>query len=110
MSPWSEPFKNLQTTVKHLIWATALFGIVISAIALSGLSVATYVLYDNIDSNKANIQRNQDTIVALCRQINSDNAELLIAALDLGVPYNKVQFLLPRPCNLAALRKRYGVE
>jgi hypothetical protein len=112
MTPWRDPFleleKNIKNTVQHMITATVIFGVVISLIALAAIGISGFVLHDHYESNKANIQRNQDTIVALCRELNERDIELKIAAIDLGVPPNRLTFLTKRPCKPDQLRKKFG--
>lgn len=113
MSPWRDPFveleRNIKKTVKKMITATMVFGVVISIIALGAIGISGFVLHDHYESNRANIQRNQDTIVALCRELNERDIELKIAAIDLGVPPNRLTFLTRRSCKLDQLRKKFGV-
>lgn len=87
----------LQHTVRRLIWVTAIFAAFISIIAISGLSVAWYSLHQQVE-------RNEDTIAALCREVNEHNRTISTILRDAGIPRHLLAPLAPRPCNVRELR------
>lgn len=81
-----------------MIWASVIFGIVISIIAISGLSIAWYSLHEQV-------KRNEEVIVHLCRDINEHNRSIITLALDFGVPPYQLEPFKSRPCTIDHLRE-----
>lgn len=105
--PWRSAFAELQRSVRHLIWASAIFAVVIGGISILGLGLAWYSVKQQIHVNRANIEQNQQNIIALCREINEHNKDIRTLMLDFGLqPYQLTQFL-PQPCTSNRLQRKF---
>lgn len=92
-----DPFSRLTHTVNVWIWLSTIFGIIITLLALAALSVAWYGLH-------VQVQQSEDTITALCLEINERNRELTTIFLDLGVHSHDLTMLEPNDCVYEGLR------
>ena len=104
------PLDSVFEGIRKLIRWTVISMLVISLIAITSLGLSTYVLYHRVQDNQEAIHRSEDTIVALCRQINRHNLDMQEFFLDLSVPLHELQFLESKECNVERLRQEYGVN
>lgn len=96
-----DPIEELSRNVNLLIWASAIFAVIISIIAVSGLSIAWWNVHKQVDQNR-------ELIIAVCRQQNALKNDIVTIALDLGVPRYKLAALIPLPCTKTQLQRDFG--
>ena len=99
--PEVNPVKELSRVVKLLIWASVTFAIIVTII----LTIAIVIVAQQF---RAEVQQNENLVIALCRQNNAHNKDLTVIALDLGVPAHVLAPFQPKPCTTANLRREFS--
>jgi len=101
MNSKADPLIELANNVRLLIWSSVVFAVIISTIAFTGLFVAWHGL-------RTQVERTEDLVIALCRQTNAHNQDLILIALQQGVPAHELTPLAAKPCTIVRLEEDFG--
>ena len=101
MNSKADPLIELAKSVRLLIWSSVVFAVIISTIAFTGLFIAWHSL-------SKQVEQTENVVIALCRQTNARNEDLITIALEQGVPAYQLTALAPKPCTLVRLEEDFG--
>ena len=93
------PLKGIQRVIRRIVIIGGICMFVVALIAVAGVSVAWYGL-------RQEVRENQELVQSLCRQNNEQNTDILITALNLGVPFYRVRAFEPVDCSIKAIERR----
>lgn len=105
-----DPFAEIRRTLRAITVVGAVFMSIVAIIAISGISVAWIALAHQVRDNQQRLQDNQELILSVCRMNNEQNIDIIVTALDLGVPPSKLTAFNPIDCTIKNIEKRFGHE
>ena len=105
-----DPFAEIRRTLRLYMIVGAICMAVVALIAVSGISVAWIALAHQVRDNNERIKDNRELVLSVCRQNNEQNIDIIVTALDLGVPPDKLTAFNPIDCTISNINKRFGRE